>query len=518
MLLGAWLRFSQIPGLIWFLPGHDESRDMLVARHIVEYGDWVWRGPLAAGSANQLMNSPGYYYFLATLWFFSRSAIGFMVLWAGIQTMMIVVAYMVGTMLWDSTLGCIAALFVAVHQELVYNSWHMSQPYLLPLWCLLFLAVMFARRPWTPLRISLAIGVLTAGIHFHYGSLIILPIGMVWIAMVAVRCYRKDLNVRWVIAPLLTCDVLLLGWVWLTYRFAPFDQIFFLTKTVSHHTVSGYLWLVNYVYDLALFNAWWGMRPEKAIGIMLTFIGIGFIYIRRYPQARISAVYGYLLMLVFLPPFIAALFGNDIHAVYILGVLPVTLLLMAIGLRIVVRLNRILGVLLVVLFALVNVGYVQREIHLVGSPDYYSVMHNIAIHVASDYRSITPSGSIAPSQPRFVIAMMTKNVPFDGWGAGSIWFFLEDIFQMRLITLIDLGVNFSPVIRDVRYIYVICDYRDNAGGTFQLCANKFRSVRTYLALGEKLVYKIPSFTVWRFAVDSNAAKLPDYNMVYLDML
>src|SRR3990172_43604 len=79
--VGIILRLASLRNYIWFQQGYDESRDMLVAKHIVEYGEWLWRGPYAAGGQNILLNSPVYYYLLAIFWFIARSPYGVMLFW-----------------------------------------------------------------------------------------------------------------------------------------------------------------------------------------------------------------------------------------------------------------------------------------------------------------------------------------------------------------------------------------------------------------------------------------------------
>jgi len=95
---------------------------MLVARHFVQYGEWLWRGPLTGGGNQLLLNSPAFYYLLSILWMLTRSPYGMMVAWMMLFSSIIYFVYRTAKNLWDWKTGIIAATITAIHPEYIFFS------------------------------------------------------------------------------------------------------------------------------------------------------------------------------------------------------------------------------------------------------------------------------------------------------------------------------------------------------------------------------------------------------------
>lgn len=511
--IGLWFRLSNISLYVWQLMGYDESRDMLVARHIVEYGDTVWRGPFASGSLNLLMNSPAYYYFMAALWFVGRSSVAMLALWSLLLASIMYLGYRLGTYMWDSKLGIIIAMLFAVQPTLVSNSRHISQPYLLPFFSLLFLVAYWKKLPITPFRLCVLAVLILMPLHFHYGSLLMLPaigmwLGIEWIRLLAKRDYG------WIekVAPVLVTQYFILIWAWFTYWQKPFDQQDFFLNEVSRNWTSVVAQMQQAVIAM-LDNLWWSKDPGVVMSILACFVGITLWHFhtdRKDPVTRKK--YWWMVLFAVVPPVVAGLHGDIVHTSYMLSVLPLHILIIAMGIRVIMVKNRYIA--LMCLLLVVGVFTEQALTVNAEAPrkSYYQQFQEVAVSLYNDYVLQEPE-AIA-EEPRIALAALAgRYLPQDRWGTGALWYFLEDYFDRRLVRLHDDDVNFAPIIEKPRYFYVLCDYRGFARGEDDTCIQRFRSARTYLMDNEEKVYTSEVFDLWRFRIDETQP-VKSYNVMY----
>lgn len=71
---------------IWSTRSFDDSRDLLIAKHIVEFGENVNRGPWSDGGTLentklQFLNSPFYYWYCAVIWLIQPGIVGATLVW-----------------------------------------------------------------------------------------------------------------------------------------------------------------------------------------------------------------------------------------------------------------------------------------------------------------------------------------------------------------------------------------------------------------------------------------------------
>lgn len=510
--IGLWFRLSNISLYTWQLIGYDESRDVLVARHIVEYGDVVWRGPYASGSKNMLMNSPVYYYFMAALWFIGRSPVVVLALWSLLLASIMYFAYRVGTLVWDNTLGIIMALLFAVQPTLISNSRHNSQPYVLTLFFMIFLWAYWKKSSMTLTRLCFLVALLMIPMHFHYGILLMFPaafllLGVEWLKLVATS------KAGWLakISPILVGEYFIFTWVWLTYWQTPFDQQLFLFREISRDWVSVVTQMQSAVVAM-LDNLWWSKDIRVVIGILVCFVGVtGWHFYKQKHDNVTREKYWWMVLFAIVPPVVAGFHGDIIHTSYMLGVLPVLLMLIAIGIRVIMANNRYIA--LIVVFLVVGVFSEQALTVNAEAPtrSYYLQLQDVSRALYDDYRKIEPQHVAEASIALAVVSQ--AHLPLDKWGTSAMWYFLEDYFNKRLVSLSDYGTNFVSVIQKPRYFYVLCDYRVFAQSARSECIQKFRNARTYLLDGETMIYTSGEFDVWRFRIDETQ-EIGDYNVVY----
>lgn len=495
IILGVWLRYIDMAPSMWFLTGYDEPRDMLVARHIVEFGEWIWRGPFAAGSGNRLMNSPVYYWMLAVLWAVSRSPFGFSFLWVVITSVSMWLAYKIGSVLWDKTTGVFALALAAVHPELVYDSLHISQPHMLVVSTFFFLWIMVSTTKWRISRLVLAVIAACMPLHFHYGSLMLLPASLAWIGYVSVQEYQNHRDIRWIAVPVAVAEGMILLWLYLSYTVVPFDQFFYIKHAVSGAPDAASF---SYIVSLALHNILWSSDYKAAL------LGTGVASIVALWQAsRRSARFRVLTWWLFtyatVPLFIASIQNVPVRATYFLGTLPAFLLLIVLGLRTMWKGNRpVTGTVffLILLFFLRQNQNEHIALRLYG--DIYQQYRSIASAVVSDNASLDAQADV-----RAAAVVMGEYLPYDGW-SGAFWFALEEKTGMQLVSLTNYGANFTPIDEpSARFMYLVCDNR--MGLSTKGCVSLFRSVRPYVLPGETEVYARGEFTVYRVSLDSRIA-------------
>jgi len=510
--IGAWFRFFRIFQSTWMLEGYDESRDMLVARHIVEYGDWLWRGPLASGSMNALMNSPMYYYVLSVLWFIGRSPFSVMLLWAALLMSVVYIAYRTGVEAGDKQLGIIMALLFAVQPTLISNSRHISQPYLLPLFSVLFLWLFWRRGTMTLWRFCLLIVVLLFPMHIHYGSLLMLPAGLLWLGVVWVEhAFRKQGGLTWKIIPPLVVEYVLMTWVWFTYGKTPFDQQFYLADEM-HRTLPTVLLKMRDAWIVTADNIWWAKDPVVVIGMLMFFAGCAFWYEKQRTHQKHSGSRSYWWMLGFavIPPLVAGFHGDSIHTYYMLGTLPILLFIIAAGLRALLARNRYVGLVCIGIILWIFMEQALTVVSEVPQRSYFQQLREVSNRLYDDYRVREPAGEAPPAIALAVLA--GKTLPYDGWGTGALWYFLEEHFKQRLVRLDNYGTNFFPVVRRPSYFYVLCDYRGFGRG--DTCTGNFKTARAYLLdRKEEKIYAAGPFVLWLFYINP-ALPVPNYNIAY----
>lgn len=512
--IGLWFRLSNVSLHVWQLMGYDESRDTLVARHIVEYGDTIWRGPFASGSQNLLMNSPVYYYFMAVLWFIGRSSAAMLALWSLLLASIMYLGYRLGTFMWDSKLGIIIAMLFAVQPTLISNSRHMSQPYVLPLFSMLFLVMFWNKLPITPARLCVLAVFILMPLHFHYGGVLMLPAVFIWFGIEWVRLLTKP-DYGWIekVAPVLVTQYFILIWAWFTYWQKPFDQQAFFFKEASRDWVSVAQQMQRAV--VAMFdNLWWSKDPGVVMSILVFFVGITLWHFhtdRKDPVTRKK--YWWMVLFAIAPPVVAGFHGDIIHTSYMLSVLPLHMLIIAMGIRVIMVKNRYIA--FVCLLLVVAVFSEQALTVHAEAPktSYYHQLQDVAVSLYDDYR-LQEADTITGGEPRIALAVLAgRYLPQDRWGTGALWYFLEDYFDRKLVRLHDDDVNFAPIIQNPRYFYVLCDYRGFTRGAEDKCIQNFRDVRTYLMADEEKVYTSGVFDLWRFRIDETQS-VKSYNVMY----
>lgn len=501
LALGIWLRLDNLDQKIWLYSGLDSARDILVSKHIVEYGETIQKGPYVAGGYNWLQNSPVYYYFLATLWYFSKSIFGITLLWSIILSSGIVLIFWAGKLTRDSTTGLIAATIYAIHPELILETSQIFQPHLLPLFGLIsYICLLKAYQQKSGIYLAAGTVAILLPIHLHYSIGLLLPIFGLAIIYLVIKMIQN----RWknwgkhLILIALAVTTICLGWILMTYQIKPLDQfeIFQLNKNSYRLPFAQKLGIILQTLRQVLLG--------YVSTINLIFIWLSAIVLVWLTQNQLSPkklnIWFWFLSGLFFSSSLVLLFNDRILASYFIGLIPFFIIFWAICVRSLWRLDWFLG--LIGLLFIFNWSYQQSFFSLAKTaPEFGFATHFTAGTKAiyQDYQKLTIQSNI---QPEFIVAALSTSIPEitnDSWLTSIYWLYLEDLFKKPLVKLTDYAVNFEPLQEKPKYIYFACQHYSKPELEQEACYKPFIRARNNINIGRQ-IFKDEVQTIWQFSV------------------
>jgi len=522
LLIAIGLRTYKLDKSIWLQVGYDESRDMLVAQHIVS-GELIPRGPLAAGGMNQLMNSPLYYYFTALIWFYTRNPLIFMYIWALMMVAPVLIGYKIGKKTIDEKAGLILATIIAINHQMVASSRELLQPHLLLIFALSFIwaGISFIKSRKHKLRyLNLAIIFIFLPLHFHYGVLISIPFGIILLTYAWNCLYKEKISFHHLLSPIILLITVLASWVMLTYRKYPLDQFLFFTSNFETKYNRNPL---NQIKEsiLTLYQLIWGnitFNSESVI-FLIAFIFI-FIKIKKHTKKELGLRKSiFFLLLMSSSIFFFVFYKHFVAATYLLFILPFFITILALGLRLILQKNRLFGI-VVIIITITSMAATTYHRIFVNLPktSFHNQQQEIAEQVYKHYQSLDYK-IYDLNQPSLLISMYTttQNMPFDGWGTSGVWFYLEKYFKQPLVENTSYGVNHKPINRFPKVIYMVCDHRVLPEMIDQECLQRFKNA--YQLEDDKviLINKNLNLSLWGTLLNQNQKKLIR-NVVHKELL
>lgn len=171
------MRFYHFPQT--FEWGADNTRDFLVAKHIVKYGDFKWIAPWSFGSGNYMVNSVFYYYLLAIFYLFSFGNL-FIYQFLFILFFFVVIlifSYLFGKLFFKDHLH--QYLFIILFSLLpimnVYGRGSFQPHFVLPFLTMSLYYYFSSFQKKSLHRLSLAVFFYSISLNIHYSLLVILP-------------------------------------------------------------------------------------------------------------------------------------------------------------------------------------------------------------------------------------------------------------------------------------------------------------------------------------------------------
>jgi len=516
VFVAAVFRLINVDRWIWGNFGYDESRDMLVARHIVEFGEHVRRGPLAAGSSNLIMNSPLYYYLIAGLWFFGRSPYGVKVLWAVIAGAVLFAVYKTGERMRDTIAGVCFLGIMAFHPSLVAQGTFVNQPMFLPVWLFIMLWCLADSKITYKKFIFYAV-ILFFGPHIHLSSLLVVPVFGIWLGYRLWEDTGRKTGTSVVFAAV-WYELLGYLWIFATYRRQMFDQIRFVSAYAARSIpaviaqtgeflrviVDGARADMHPVFLYALFIAGCaGLLKDIASGIDPG-------YIRTWKVGLLASF--------FIPLTIIGWYGGIVQSTYMLVLLVLALMIAAYAIRSFIGLHAVAGG----IAGLVICAYLGWRsflyMHDVPVTSLYMEQRNLARAIYHDYLSqeIQDPEERPDAIPSFVLATLyvDDGLMYDGWGTGSTWYWLEYLYRKKLVRLIDASNSYQHLVHEPVFFYVICERGEKDQDATQ-CRNIFERARDYLSHDATAIYGSDVYSVWRYSIEKYPAG-QGYNVIYND--
>lgn len=502
VIIALSLRFYKLDKSVWMQAGFDESRDTLVAKHIVENSEYISRGPFAAGGLESLLNSPIYYYFLAFLWFFTKNPTALLYSWALVMTIPILIGFLIGNKLKDKPTGLIIAGLFAVNLRFVFGAKEMSQPFLLLVFSTLFtlFALMFIKDKNNKLRnYLLSIFFLMLPLHFHYGILVAMPAGMIWMIYFFYQINKKPIkfNNKKVLLPILLFLLMAISWLSLTYKYFIFDQFSFLIANKNAGSSYSFSEQINSAISIVSKTIWGDFYPNE--------LNIIFIFLTLFLRKKILK---YKKVALFLFSFIFSvisfgLYKGYIYGSYILFLYPFFLIVISIIIRETFDKNKLLGISLGGLIFFSMFFQTKKQIiERLPAISYEGEHKEIAKIIYENYQSLEIKQD-NNNQPKLLISLYsTRNdMVYDAWGNSGFWYYLEKNFNKNLVRNINDGVNLFPLELYPSVIYMICDHRVHSEFIESRCINYF--AKAYFLSKDKIVniHNGQIFSIWSASVD-----------------
>jgi hypothetical protein len=477
LILAIFLRFYHLDKQIWWMSG-DDARDMLVVRHIVEYGETINRGPLALGGFGWLKNSPVYYYFVAFLWFLTNSAKGLMYLWAGLFTLPILLAYSIVKKIHQKNSALLAALIFAINPYMINTAKNLTQVHLSVIFSILFIYFLInylSNKKKKLLNLLGMIGTTFLAFHFHYNIILVFP-SLFFLILISYRQLntgQKKLLSKNSILPILLALILFASWLFLTYTVKLFDQFTFfkINNSLNDKTLST---TILHFYDSSklVFKLIWG-ESLASIMIFPTLLLLLFLILKKNRLSNLllkKSINYFLLILSSI--FLIFLYQGSVEDTYFLFLLPIVLILLSLSLILLLDQTKYLAwpiiVAIILLMFRSSINYNFGNFYPLP---VYEKKRLLAEIIANDYLSLYPSRKIS-EEPKILLNWDSQVFNFmnDSWGNPGIWFHLEDIFQQQLVKLVNYGPNYQSTIEKPELIYAVC-HHDNDYTKISNCLN-----------------------------------------------
>lgn len=224
LLVTVFLRFYDLPGTMQWWDG-DTAEDAVYAYHITKFGEEIVTGRSPVGGKGLIAKSPLIYYFFSIVWLFGDSPIGYGVMYALINILLVVVIYLIANHFMDKKASLGLMLMMALSWCFNYVS---RQSFshasiligILPISIYLLLKSI-AKKSWGYLMLFL--GTLFGCLHIHHSVLTLFPVLLFWGA-VSFKSMAKKIS-KWQKWGLVFFGIfMLVMWLRVTTDFGHFYQ------------------------------------------------------------------------------------------------------------------------------------------------------------------------------------------------------------------------------------------------------------------------------------------------------
>lgn len=482
VLMGAALRLTHVEALMWW---GDSGRDVLVAKMIVEYGEVATTGPWAAGGHGLLQNSPVYYYFLAGLWWLTRSAVGMTMIFGLMGTACIVINYFTGRELGNRLTGLLTSSFTAFSYLMVVDSRSVFQPYAaLPFIAIMYLGCLKTTRQPTTQWLTITTICLFIALHFHYSVLVVAPFVLVLIGINWWRSWAITKPTRRLVWPLVL-TFLLISWYYLTHLHTPtattdYSLATFITRQLvflllPNPTTHQWEWSNPFQFVTFLLNdvptSW-----QYILGCLPIIGGWG-VVVWQHVTKRLNHHFLVVMILLSTVLLTVSLTGAT-YDTYFMAYYFLIFLAGAYFITLINQSHRLVAALIAGSFLLGLNAHNQR-FWTWSQPREFDAARQVSQAILADYATQHPQPTTV--KPALTIAEKTPTIPGYDWGAPSYWYFLEKLSDHQLVTFVTNSSNIKAITNEPQLFYLICrDYGEEEENALDDCVkNAFANIDTY---------------------------------------
>lgn len=434
LAIGVFLRLHNLKNTQWF---GDPSRDILVAKHLMEYSGEKFITPFSAEYFNGLKNSPLYYWIIAFFWFLYPSEIGVISIFAFLGSLNIILAYILSKEIFKDELSLILPFFVTISNVLINQSRTLWQPNLVPFFqliCFIFLFKGLKRKHFYLLAIQLSF--LTVLIHYSFLPLLIIILIFVYIDLYLSKKY--DLCIK----------IILLSTINVFLYFLLTKSSFIFNEKIFINSFNNYF--INIYYNLKELGKSFIKNGNnfKIVFLYLSFLApLIWLIIKKKKKVTI------LIFILFISFFATGFYKKPeyfhyIHPYYLIILIIYTYLISQI-----IKIQKLSSVLLILLVSLVIQN--GNRYTIFNKSNELKISYNIA-------KTIIEKSKNLDSLEIFTCLDFEENpCKYPKSFIGGTWFHLEKISKQKLGNLVKNNyLNYIPFSNrsDNNQTFLICNF------------------------------------------------------------
>ena len=465
ILIGAFLRLYRLERLMWWWQSGDHGRDLLVAKHIADYGEIIFSGPSSFGGIGLLKNSVFYYYFLSFFWSLAHSAKGVVFFFSLLNIATIFIVYVITAKLRNQKAGLIAALLMSLSYRAIVFSRSVYQPFLLPLFISLYLAsLLYSLKEKSFFSLTISTVLIFLSLQFHYSTLLFLPAFAFWTiyGLKVINDKSKKFILKFVFFIFL-CFFLVLSWLFFSYH--SLNVIKVLKKIILFLELStqGNKNLIDFllnsvghlsIYFSDLFNFPF-LRDHWRFSPFVIFILGGLVYSLIKNLSKKKNPFPIIFLCSFLSGILlSGLYTSEVLSFYFIPFLPVIFITLGYLFESLFPKKQILKLTMIVIF-IIALSFHNARFFGDNSPNEFIHARLTSEAILKDYKKSASTYENPINKYAFDIYVA---VPYDegNWNSPMFWYFLEKEAKEPLIAIYEEGNNIKPLNNHPRYLYFIC--------------------------------------------------------------
>ena len=547
LLIGLFIVFNLIINSaitiknIWSTRTFDDSRDLLVAKHIVEFGENVRRGPWSDGGTLentelQFLNSPFYYWYCALIWLIQPSIEGASMLWASILAIGFpLMAFLVGHALANKKTGLIFACLVIFNINFVRFTITIWQPHIALLALLISLYFFYkAYRDTSPSNAALALVLLALVPHFHLSSIVVVIFFIVFLILKIFQQHAQKANYTLIT---FSAFAILIGagcYLYFTYDQIFGDQFIFIFKSIRNKLpFYGFTPENNFIHTIDRIIAgisWQSWLMTDSWNFRMTVVGLTASLIYSLNVKTVSSTMIKITHAAFwLSISIVYFLNNYLYDIYLIPMVGLNLLLYASATASALSFIKdtiankfasyqtikfwvlsITSMLVLLNLSAYAYFYQKNTAHFVYGkwPMTYQDMQQTVEAIHGDRIGLKKSG--LQNYDSFTLAGI---LPYDrdyfgkdGWPTSGQWLLLEELNNRPLVRITDsrkMGAQFQPITKNPDSIYLTCLHTDKVNlqtieSEQSACIFRFLVSRPYLSENFQTIFTNPRISLFRF--------------------